>query len=803
MHAPPASLRGHRLLRGLLILATALGMLPLVVLLSVPSDTLAQGLFGITTILIVALLKPFTWRSTPLRFLMLATAGMVVMRYWMWRLFETLPSWETPLSLTAAGMLFAVETYAIALFFLNALLLADPLKRGLPEQVPSERLPTVDILVPSYNEPVDLLAVTLAAARNIRYPPHLLRVVLCDDGGTDQKCASSDPEVARAAQERRRVLQALCERLGVSYLTRERNVSAKAGNLNAALERTGGEFVAVFDADHIPSSDFLARTVGFLVKDPRLFLVQTPHFFINRDPIQRNLGLPASCPAENEMFYALIQRGLDRWDGAFFCGSAALLRRTALEEVGGFSGKTITEDAETALDIHARGWNSLYVDRALIAGLQPETFSSFIRQRGRWAVGMMQILRLKNPIFRPGLSLAQRLCYYNSISYWFFPLVRLVFLLSPLLYLFFGLQIFVATFEEALVYTLTYLVVSFLVQNALFSRVRWPLISEIYEIAQTPYLLRATLGALLRPKGFRFEVTAKDETVADSFLSPIYRPLLALFLLMAAGVAAAGLRWFLLPDDRQVVLLVGGWALFNFLIAGLSLRAVVEQRQRRVAPRVDLNVKAILVPGEGETPLEVEVADASTYGARLRLPDAARPGLRLTIGQAVAFKPEIALLPQVSRMIRCELRSLQHEGPDLFLGLRFLPDQDPAARETVACLVFSDSRIWDRMRRRAFSGRGLVPGLGFVAWHAATTIPRTAYDLVRLSRTVPEEEETGKDESPAPHILAFGGELAAPILPVPDTGRKARGARKRRAEGLSGQDLEPAGESPAAGWTGG
>ncbi|MCE6966913.1 glycosyltransferase, partial [Cereibacter sphaeroides] len=88
------------------------------------------------------------------------------------------------------------------------------------------------------------------------------------------------------------------------------------------------------------------------VKNPRLFLVQTPHFFINKDPIQRNLELPASCPAENEMFYALIQRGLDRWDGAFFCGSAALLRRAALDAVGGFSGQTITEDAETALDLH-------------------------------------------------------------------------------------------------------------------------------------------------------------------------------------------------------------------------------------------------------------------------------------------------------------------------------------------------------------------------------------------------------------------------------------------------------------------
>ncbi|MCE6967021.1 glycosyltransferase, partial [Cereibacter sphaeroides] len=260
----------QNLLRGLLILVGLLGTLLLIMLLSVPSDTLAQGLFGITTVLVVALLKPFTWRSTPLRFLMLASAGAVVLRYWMWRLCETLPSTENTVAILVAGGLFAVETYVIVLFFLNAFLLADPLKRGMPEMVPVDRLPTVDILVPSYNEPIDLLSVTLAAAKNIHYPAHLLNVVLCDDGGTDQKCTSANPTEAWAAQERRRMLQELCERLGVTYLTRERNVSAKAGNLNAALGQTQGEFVAVLDADHIPSSDFLARTIGFMVKNPRL-----------------------------------------------------------------------------------------------------------------------------------------------------------------------------------------------------------------------------------------------------------------------------------------------------------------------------------------------------------------------------------------------------------------------------------------------------------------------------------------------------------------------------------------------------
>ena len=323
-------------------------------------------------------------------------------------------------------------------------------------------------------------------------------------------------------------MQALCAELGVIYSTRARNEHAKAGNMSAALARLDGDLVVVFDADHVPSRDFLARTVGYFIQDPKLFLVQTPHHFINPDPIQRNLGLIS--PPENEMFYGMIHRGLDRWGGAFFCGSAAVLRRKALDSVGGFAGETITEDAETALEIHSQGWRSLYLDRAMIAGLQPETFVSFIQQRGRWASGMVQMLILKNPLFRRGLKPLQRLCYINSMSFWFFPLIRLVYLLAPLTYLFFGIEIVVTTFREAMAYVLSYMAVVLLVQSAIFSRYRWPLISEVYEIAQAPYLASAILRTILRPRGAKFNVTAKDETLAEDYISPIYKPLAGLFL---------------------------------------------------------------------------------------------------------------------------------------------------------------------------------------------------------------------------------------------------------------------------------
>jgi len=264
------SLRGVEVLN-LMVWLMLLGMIG--VLVSVPTSIAVQAMLGLAAVLVVMVLKPFAPDSMVARFAMMAVASTLVMRYWAWRATETLPPVSDYLSFIPAMLLFIVETYAIGVFFLSAFLTADPVKRGLPPRVAAADLPTVDILVPSYNEPTEMLAVTLSAAKNMHYPAHKRTVVLCDDGGTDQRCNSDDPELAEKARQRRRDLIALCNELGVMYSTRARNEHAKAGNMSAALERLNGELVVVFDADHVPSRDFLARTVGFFVEDPRLFLV--------------------------------------------------------------------------------------------------------------------------------------------------------------------------------------------------------------------------------------------------------------------------------------------------------------------------------------------------------------------------------------------------------------------------------------------------------------------------------------------------------------------------------------------------
>lgn len=743
----------------------------IVVLVSVPTSIAVQAVLGLSAVLVVALLKPFASDSIVARFSLMAVAATLVMRYWAWRVTETLPPVAETLSFIPALLLFIVETYAIAVFFLSGFMTADPLKRDLPPRVLAEDLPSVDILVPSYNEPVEMLAITLSAAKNMHYPPEKRTVTLCDDGGTDARCNHEDPEIAEKSRKRRHELMQLCRELGVLYATRAENKSAKAGNLSSALERLSGDLVVVFDADHVPSRDFLARTVGYFVKDADLFLVQTPHFFLNPDPIDRNLGFRSDCPPENEMFYHLSHRGLDRWGGAFFCGSAAVLRRAALDEMGGFVGETITEDAETALALHRKGWKSLYVDHAMIAGLQPETFVSFIEQRGRWATGMMQLMILKNPLLGPGLSLTQRLCYLNSMTFWLFPLVRMVFILAPLAYLFFGLQIFVATFQEVAVYMTSYMAVSFMVQNALYARVRWPLKSEIYETAQAPYLSKAIIKTAFKPRGAKFNVTAKDEVLEEDYLSPIYKPLLIIFALTALGVIAAAGRWIAFPGDREIVLVVGGWALFNFLLVGASIRAVAERQQRRGAPRVPVSVPAELQIGDAAPAgFAATVVDASTTGARLVVSRALQPEdrapVQLEAGEIVHFIPEFPRSPHLQNRIRAQVIDAVRSSAGVEVRLRFDPDQPMIVRETVAHLIFGDSASWEAVRAMRNRKMGLLRGIGIVLALSATGIwhtIRVAFnEPARKDRLRQRETLVVSKEKPA-HLLAFGETFDPPV----------------------------------------
>jgi cellulose synthase (UDP-forming) len=677
-----------------------------------PVGVRAQLGLGVAVILAMMLIRS-VGSGRFMRWTFLALGSFIILRYVYWRATQTLPDFDDVLGLTFGTLLALAELYCAFVLAVSLIINADPLARNDAPSVRDAELPDVDVFIPSYDEDPEILAMTVAAARSMDYPVGKLKVWLLDDGGTDQKCADPDPAKARRARSRRRALQILCAELGASYLTRPRNEQAKAGNLNNGLAHSAAPIVVVFDADHVPFRSFLRETIGHFAGDPKLFLVQTPHVFLNRDPVERNLRTFDRMPSENEMFYSVTQRGLDKWNGSFFCGSAALLRRAALQTTNGFSGITVTEDCETAFELHRAGWTSVYVDKPLTAGLQPETFGSFIDQRSRWCQGMFQLFLMKSPVLEPGLTPIQRLAYLSNMTYWLFPLPRLIFMFAPLMHIFFDIKLFVSTVDEAVAYAATYVVVSTMIQNELFGHVRWPWMSELYEYVQGMYLAKAIASVVVAPRKPTFKVTAKGGPLDSDHLSERAWPFIASFVVLLLGVATAAWRYAFEPGVTDTMLVVGLWALFNLVIAGAALGVVAERRELRRNPR-------LVVKRRGQVCFDLHTADVSIEnvsvgGCAIRVAAAGfmeRPAAtsrgRLTIDGVGDDAGTQALDVVWARTER--------DGDSVVIGLKFAV-RSPADYLVLADLMYGDAGALAKFLAKRRKHMGILRGSAvFLRW---------------------------------------------------------------------------------------
>ncbi|WP_283214533.1 UDP-forming cellulose synthase catalytic subunit [Methylorubrum aminovorans] len=733
------------------------------VLLSQPVGT--QNQLAMSLAAMAAMIVLWLFLDGPrTRFVFLALGSLVVLRYILWRVTDTLPSPGDPVSFGFGLLLLLGELYCVFILFVSLIINADPLKRRPPPVASAADLPTVDVFVPSYNEDAAILAMTLAAARQMNYPPDKLTVWLLDDGGSDQKCADPNPEKAKAARERRRDLTALAEGLGCRYLTRARNEHAKAGNLNNGLAFATGEIVVVLDADHVPFRSFLSETVGYFAEDPKLFLVQTPHAFLNPDPIERNLKTFERMPSENEMFYAVTQRGLDKWNGSFFCGSAALLRRTALDEAGGFSGITITEDCETAFELHSRGWTSAYVDKPLIAGLQPETLSAFIGQRSRWCQGMFQILLLKNPALQKGLKPIQKIAYLSSMTFWFFPVPRLIFMFAPLLHIFFDLKIFVASVDESIAYTATYIVINLMMQNYVYGKFRWPFVSELYEYVQGLYLSKAIVSVIWSPRKPTFNVTDKGISLDHNHLSSASLPFFAVYGLLAAGCAVAAWRYLFEPGVTNLMLVVGLWNFFNLLTAGAALGVCAERRQLERTPSLAINRRGQITLG-GRA-IDVSIERVSAEACTVRLPAALLPtgvGHRTMTGLLTVVPVQGA---RPAGALPVTLEGIERTKDEAFARLSFgrLRPQDYVA---LAGLMYGDAEAMRRFQMRRRRHKDILTGtLQFIWWGLSEPVRAVRYAFAADTR--PAVAPVIDGTSPiydAPEQAPTGANLPEPLLP--------------------------------------
>ncbi len=270
----------------------------------------------------------------------------------------------------------------------------------------------VDVLIPTYNEPIEVLEPVILGALDIR---GVRRVMVGDDTARDW-------------------LEQRCAELGVQYYPRQDNTHAKAGNMNNLLKHTSADLLICLDADHIPLPEFLEQTGGYFT-DSKLAFVQTPQTFYNQDGFLFRHRRDRKKWSEQIMFYDCIQPAKNRWNSAFFVGTSAVLRREAVMSVGGFATGTATEDIHTSLKLHAMGWNSIFLPKPLAYGIESDTLQEFFKQRRRWAGGSLGLLfrSADSPLRAKGLSVAQRLNYVAATIAHLQGVQKLLYLLIPAL----------------------------------------------------------------------------------------------------------------------------------------------------------------------------------------------------------------------------------------------------------------------------------------------------------------------------------------------------------------------------------
>ena len=436
-----------------------------------------------------------------------------------------------------------------------------------------EFMPSVDVFVPTYSEPVEMLRRTIIGCQAMDYPRK--KIYLLDD-------------------QRRPAMRALARELGCEYFDRPNNQHAKAGNLNHALPRTSGEFIACFDADFVPCRDFLERTVGFF-RNSEVGMVQTPQNFFNEDAVTRNLGLEHALEDEQRLFFRTLQPGRDSVNAVVCHGSCFVVRRSALAAIGGVPTETITEDWATSIKLQAAGYKILYLNEPLSAGMSADKCGEFVQQRARWAQGTLQALFAStNPLTIPGLNWKQRLMHFSGIVYYLGSASSLFNLIAPLLFLFLGTHLLRMTVEEMLFYRLPFTAGFYLLYSWLTVGTRNALWTEFYEAFLAPSMGITVLRSLVKPFGTGFRVT--DKTIRRGRLAINRRVALPFAILLVAHVV--GILFSVLMErhiEEPDAFAIGTYfALLNIAILWMCLLVSVDVAQQHPFVRFERRLPCLI-----------------------------------------------------------------------------------------------------------------------------------------------------------------------------------------------------------------
>lgn len=528
------------------------------------------------------------------RIIIIFTSLFFLIRYFIWRFHLTL-NLDDNLSRGLGIGLFLLEIIIIASPLWQTILtlkiknrktqaeeLSIPVKKGIYQ-------PSVDIFIPSYNEPLEVVKRTIVGCQAIEYAPKT--IYLLDDGN-------------------RQEIKQICQELKCEYITRNNNLYAKAGNLNNALQQTNGELIVVFDADFVPTSNFLTRTVGFFY-NTKIGLLQTYQSFYSPDPVAKNLGLEEKIPTDVEIFSRYYQVVRDSIHTALCYGSSFLVRRNYVEKIGGFITGTLSEDYHTGIRLANEGYEVVYLDESLSAGLSAENIFGYIRQRKRWARGTIQTLFIQeNPLFLQGLNIWQKIAHLEGIFQWFLSPIRLLFLCLPLVYTLLDVTPFKASFQEMVYYFIPFYLVQIMTISWLNFRSRSALISDLYSVITAVPISLEIFQTLISPFSSGFKVTPKGiKSDKYYFYWGLASPLIFFFIinlfnlikLLIDVTEEINFNFYQIFDiDISIILF---WNIYNLLIILLSIIVLIEAPKQDIYQWLKVN-----------KPVRVKIGDKSYLG---------------------------------------------------------------------------------------------------------------------------------------------------------------------------------------------
>lgn len=458
-------------------------------------------------------------------------------------------------------------------------------------------IPYVDVLICTYNEPLYLLEKTIAASTNLDYPTHKFKIHVCDDGRRDS-------------------LKLLCKKYNVNYISRDNNEGAKAGNINNALKYLKGDLFAVLDADMIPKKEFLNRTVGYFTNE-NLAFVQVPQVYYNKDTYQYNLM--KNIPNEQDFFMRDIQEARAARNAVLHVGTNALFKREYVDEIGGYPTCSITEDMAVGMLLQSRGYDSVFINEELVLGLSATTFTELVKQRDRWCRGNIQVLKHFNPIFTKGLTLPQKIAYFDGGVYWFSNLQKIVFILFPLIYLLTRKLIIDSSILTLLNMYIPFILGQILIFNTLSPGNRKLTWAHFYEIAMAPHLTLSILKEMLFFKT-KFNVTLKE--IQQDKKQFQFRVALPHIVIVIITIIAWIVSTRLLIEKNihvQAYLLNMIWSIYNFIGAIICIKVSYQKPIFRTSERININEDITVECDYKQNKFKAKILNLSEKGIGLKL----------------------------------------------------------------------------------------------------------------------------------------------------------------------------------------